>query len=247
MSTIQNAFPAPATIDGYQVIAGGCQGGDVIRLANGNLFRGVTLVSVPTIGEPLDLILYYNSTDTVLGAMGNKWRHNYMANLVFMGSPVTAITFTDRDGRQYNWNLSGSVWELNTSTSYFYNATLSPSGSNWLMTFPAGNYYEFDSTGRMIALADTHGNITTLTWTGSNLTQITEPMGRYITLAYSGSLLTSVTDPNTNTAMMSYDTINQNLTAIAMPGGCVETYTYATPSNHLFTTRADANNHAYQY
>jgi RHS repeat-associated protein len=59
-----------------------------------------------------------------------------------------------------------------------------------------GSVMRFDATGRLTAMVDTNGNTTTLTYTGANLTQISDAVGRSITLEYdSSNRINKATDP----------------------------------------------------
>lgn len=59
-----------------------------------------------------------------------------------------------------------------------------------------GDVMRFDSSGKLAALVDRNTNTTSLTYTGANLTRITDPVGRSITLEYDGSnRIVKATDP----------------------------------------------------
>lgn len=69
-----------------------------------------------------------------------------------------------------------------------------------------GDIVRFDATGRMAAMVDRNGNTTTLTYTGANLTQITDPVGRSINLTYDGNgNIITATDPIGRTWNYTYD------------------------------------------
>ena len=245
----QNLFPAPATTSGYQTIVGSCSAADRLRLYNGNLTLRLTLVDVPTVSTPLRFFLFYNAQDTVYGAVGNKWRHNYMTSLIITGAPPTYITLVSMTGHQYGFVDSGGAWQLDTAGGYgFFNGVLTPDGTNWRITFPSGAYDEFDASGNLISRVDNDGNAFTVAYSGGNVATITEPRGRQITLSYNVSgLLSGVEDPMGNTTSLSYDLGNDNLTMVAGPTGCVTSFGHADPTNHLVTSRTDPLNNTYQY
>lgn len=242
-------FPSPAGIDGYQSISGVCSAVDQIYLPLGNHIHLVTLVNVPTMGLPLDFFLTYNSQESVLGPVGAKWRHNWMAKIELSGSPVNLITFTDTTGRRYDFVQSGGNWVL--SQSMFMDVTLvNTSGQIWRLTFfPDGDYMEFDAAagGRLVTQADRNGNQTTLEYNGSGqLWKIKEPTNREIVLEYTSGKLTKVIDPKGNQHTLGYDN-SDNLTSVTGPEGCVLSFGYSVPSDHLITSRTDANNKTYTY
>lgn len=245
----QNAFPSPASADGYQRIAGSCSESDTIRLANGNFIKLVTLTNVRTVGFPLLFRLTYNSksSTSVFSPVGNKWRHNYMANLTFSGSPtITLVTYLDPSGRAYNFVPSGADWVPDT-TSYYFPGTLVQNASNWQLTFPEGSVYTFDTSGNLLSMTDNWQNTTTFHYVSGQLVSVTEPTGRAIQFGYTGSFLTTITDPNQNQTTLFYDTVNNNLTKIMGPSGCTTQYGYTTPSNSLITSRTDPNSNVYSY
>ena len=120
----------------------------MVNLFNGNLVKSVSLINVRTVGLPLSFKLTYNSQETVLGAVGNKWRHNFMASLDVSGG---SATFHDIDGAYFSFGWNGSAWVL-TSTSPFTQATLSEVGSTWQLVYPDNSAYYFNAKRR----ADQH-------------------------------------------------------------------------------------------
>jgi RHS repeat-associated protein len=167
------------------------------------------------------------------------------------------IYFMAEGNQQFTFVLVGSTWELQDDTR-FTTATLSPSGSNWKVSFPTGGYYLFNSTGQLTGMVDTYGNPLTLTYTGGQLTSVSEPTGRALYFGYQGNNLQHVWDPNSGgilnppTYTLSYDAYN-NLTSITGPAimgpeGCGLNYAYgSTPSAGLMSSSTDDNGHEWQY
>ena len=222
----------------------------MVNLFTGNLVKRVTLVSVPTIGSPLNFILTYNAQDTVSGPVGNKWRCTHMAAL----STASGIyTLTTDSGRAFAFQASGAP---NPVTSTFFPGTLGMVGSNYQITYTDGAKALFDGTagtfGRLLSLTDPHGNVTTVGYDSSNrCATMTEPQGRQIVLGYdSSNRIISVTDPLGNAIMLAYDGYN-NLNSILLPPSyCGLTYGYTqlgTTGEYMLTTRTDANSHTFTY
>jgi len=89
-----------------------------------------------------------------------------------------------------------------------------------------GQVYRFDPTGRLTAMMDRNGNTTTLTYTGNNLTQITDPVGRSISLSYNGNgFITQAVDPLDRRWTYSYDGLSR-LSKVTDPLGYTTEYTY---------------------
>jgi RHS repeat-associated protein len=88
-----------------------------------------------------------------------------------------------------------------------------------------GRVMRFDSSARLIALADANGNTTTLTYVGTNLTGITDAVGRSITLNYSGDRISQAIDPLGRIWKYTYDSGNR-LVTVTDPEQNVTTYGY---------------------
>lgn len=69
-----------------------------------------------------------------------------------------------------------------------------------------GERMRFDSSGRLTALVDRNNNTTTLTYTGANLTLVTDPVGRSLKFDYDGQgRVIRVTDPIERSWHYAYD------------------------------------------
>ncbi|MGH9850048.1 MAG: RHS repeat-associated core domain-containing protein, partial [Blastocatellia bacterium] len=98
-----------------------------------------------------------------------------------------------------------------------------------------GGKMVFDATGRLSSIANANGNTTTLTYTGNNLTRITDDVGRSIVLAYdANNRVQTVTDPLNRITRYTYNS-NGSLTSVTDPLGNVTTYSIGQ-----FTGRLDA-------
>jgi RHS repeat-associated protein len=236
-------FPQPAGVDGFQTLFQGCALSEKIRLETGNLVRTMSLVSVPTIGPALALTLVYNSRavdDT--GGFGYGWTHNYQARIE--PSPTDPV-FVDHSGRRFPFVDNGGNWELDLSEGLFEKITLtSLPGDEWQVSYyPDGESFVFDDTGRMTRISDTLGHSVDLTYDlGGKLTQVEENaigvlVGRTIQFVYDTDTVT-ITDPRNNDWVLHLDE-EGNLEQVEGPEGCVTTFTYEEPEDHLITGRVD--------
>jgi len=91
-----------------------------------------------------------------------------------------------------------------------------------------------------IAMVDRNGNTTTLTYTGDNLTQITDAVGRSINLEYSGTHISRVTDPLGRAWQYAYDGGNR-LTTVTDPAGNTVSYGYDVLSRIISVTDKRGN------
>lgn len=236
-------FPQPASLNGYQTLFGGCSVQESIRLETGNLVRKLGLISVATIGPALAFGLTYNSLKAAdEQGFGYGWVHNWQAKIVPSG---TAPVYVDEQGREFTFKVDGAGWALDEDDSLFEPIQLtSLSGSQWRINyFPDGEILEFDSSGRCLRRGDTYGNLVEASYNGGGqLTQLQEvasgvSSGRIISLSYASNSIT-VTDPRGQDYVLDFD-VDQNLVSMSGPEGCVSTFVYDDPGNHLITGRID--------
>jgi RHS repeat-associated protein len=151
-----------------------------------------------------DLSLNYNSLNRNAGPMGRGWNHSYDAYLY-------GPTETDTN-HIYLRSAKGEV----TVYTLVNGSYLPPPGDTSALTVNGDNSkklsnrngvaYTFNPDGRLVLVADQFGRQTSLSYTGVDLTQITDNQGRVTTLNYDLTatpthLLISVIDP----AGKSYD------------------------------------------
>ncbi len=85
----------------------------------------------------------------------------------------------------------------------------------------------FDAAGRMTSVTTATGNTTSLTYTGNNLTRITDSVGRYVSLAYdANNRVQTVTDPLGRVTSYSYNG-DGFLLNVTDPQNNVVSYAYA--------------------
>ncbi|MBX3170109.1 MAG: hypothetical protein KF760_22075 [Candidatus Eremiobacteraeota bacterium] len=236
-------FPQSAGVDGYQTLFQGCALSEKVRLETGNLVRTMNLISVPTIGPSLAFTLVYNSraVENTCG-FGYGWTHNYQARIE---PSSTAPVFVDHSGRRFTFLDDGGNWRLDLDEGLFEQLTLtSLPGDEWQLSYyPDGAVFQFDDTGRMLRCLDTIGNSLELTYNGGGqLTQVEEnaigvTVGRTILFAY-GTDTVTITDPRSHAWVLHLDE-EGNLEQLEGPEGCVTTFGYNDPEDHLITERID--------
>jgi YD repeat-containing protein len=190
----------------------------------------------------VDLSLTNNSYNadgsraTVDTVMGYGWTHSYN---IFLFGQLGAMFRYDGDGRVTRFRL-GPGGTFITGTGYFETLVRNPDGS-FTLTQKDKTSYTFKSipgtpflvggspVWRLTGIVDRNGNTTTLTYTGGNLTSITDTYGRSLTFTYSPqNKLASVTDPAGRLTTFQYDSTNHLLTKITDPKGNSIQYSYNT-------------------
>src|SRR5262249_32422343 len=170
---------------------------------------------------------------------GRGWTHSYAAKLggtfqqggagqVIMPGEVTGRLFsyagTDPDGALV-FMTTATVGQLGDKVRKLTDGTFQYRHKH-------GNLMLFDSGGRLVALQDRNSNRTVLAYSGANLTQITDPVGRSVSLAYDSSgRITSATDPIGRVWKYTYEGTPgvlgaPSLTTVTDPLGFAERYVY---------------------
>jgi YD repeat-containing protein len=196
---------------------------DPVNLATGNYYYGHQDLIIPGPGLPLAINRSYNALDSNNGPFGSGWTFNYNMNLaVITGSGNVAVreedgkidVFTLIPGGNYSPPLS-DVDKLtkNSDGSYIFEK------ENQIEYF-------FTTDGKLINIADNNGNTINLTYTGSNLTQVTDSSGGGLTFTYNAAgRIISIADPSGTTVRYTYDG-DDNLVRFSNATGGEISYTY---------------------
>ena len=165
--------------------------------------------------------------------LGGGWSHNYSIRLNgnwSVGGAGSIIRPTESVGRLFNYSrtdANGSLVFTSTATvSQIADSVKKLTDGTFEYVYGNGTVMKFDAEGKLTAIRDRNGNVTTLTYSGGNLTQISDPVGRSVTLGYDlSNRVSSLTDPLNRTWQYGYT--GNALTSIANPGGEIMTYTYS--------------------
>ena len=156
-------------------------------------------------------------------------------------------TLTERSSRQVStFNAAGALTSVKdrdaNTTTYSYD-TATPGSPPTTVVASRGSAaartatYAFDPYGRVLSVSQTNGSLSrsvAFTYTGGDLTKITDAEGRFTTFGYSGHYLTSVTNPAGKTTTFGYDaahrvtSITQANSAAGSPGNSVTRLAYPT-------------------
>jgi len=248
--------PPPAACPACQNTASGASGGS---LTEGNFTEnaGITQLQSGT-GPTLKLNVAYNSfnadgsqagIDTVLGY---GWTHSYNA-LLF--SQVQSMFLMGGDGRieKFQYGAGGSY---TADTGYFDTLVKNGDGSftvtdkyktaSRFAMVPGTSFAIGGPVYRLQSTTDRNGNATTFTYTGGELTAVTDTYGRALHYTYNASgHLTQVTDPMGRTTTFTYDSTGRQLSDIIDPTGRTNVYTYN--SLHQMTSKVDGDGRKFTY
>ncbi|MEO5680811.1 MAG: DUF6531 domain-containing protein [Acidimicrobiales bacterium] len=148
--------------------------------------------------RPLAVTRTYSSDlASVDSGFGYGWVWSYGMRLGVTGSTATA---TFENGSEATFTLTGSTWRALPRTQ----ATLVHEvDDTWTLTRQAKERVRFDSTGRLLSLADLNGETITVSYPSA--TEVTvASSGRSITLTKSGSRFTSARDSSSPPRVVSY-------------------------------------------
>jgi RHS repeat-associated protein len=211
---------------------------DPVNTATGNYAYARTDLSIPTRSLPLAISRAYNSANPINGHLGFGWTFSYNVSITESSLDGSA-TITYGDGRTVRFTKSGTAYVPPAGTF----STLVKTSALFRLTEKDQTVYAFDSIGRLAAITDRNGNLTSLNYTGTQLAAVTAPDGRNLGFSYDGSgRITSVSDPLSRSINFGYD-VSGNLVTYTDPRGKVTSYAY--DPGHRLTSITDANGHTF--
>jgi len=192
-----------------------------VNTRSGVYWTTATDLSMPGRGLGVVLERTYSSGGLESEALGPGWTHGYASRLELLddGSRI----FVSETGAQIGFvpTLDGEYVAPAGVLS-----TLAADGTGYLLTTQRGLRYGFDAGGRLVSLADRNDNTVSFSYTGNDLTTITDTVGREVDLAYDAShRLIAVTDPLNRTVEYAYD-VNGRLRTVTDLRGETTTYSY---------------------
>jgi RHS repeat-associated protein len=212
---------------------------DPVDPETGNFGHTFTDLATPGFGVPLAFTRTYNSSAASTNSpFGWGWSFSYGASL----NTSTGV-LTEEGGSQIGFNLSTgaalaprteAMLEPNDPTTGEYTVLREDSPFEQLV---------FNSSGQLISEEDytsyeTAGTgATTLAYSGGKLSTITDPEGRHYTVTWTGNDITGLSDTSSpaRTLTYSYDA-NGNLTKVVDVAGNVTEFAYNT--SHQMVTMA---------
>ncbi len=214
--------------------------GSSANFASGNLYHSQQVLGAHT-GHTASITLSYNSLDTTTGTLGKGWTYNYNTTITDNGN---ILVLKEGDGRRVYFHSSGTnTYSPDFSSGSHSTITKNPDGS-YILTEKTGIKYDYNSNGSLIRITDRNNNTLTFTYTGSDLTSITESSGRTTTLTYdSNHRIASIMDPAGRTTTFTYN--SDFLISVTDPLGSAWSYTY--DANGRMLTKTDPLWHTTSY
>lgn len=232
--------PAPGQVLGPQdVVWGNDPSGRIaepVNTATGNYVTEVTDLALPSRGPAAAVTRTYNSLDTSSGPFGPGWSSSMAARLTVDGSGNA--TFVTDGGAQYVF-LAGSGGAFTPPIGS--TASLHTISGGYEATSRDGLRYRFSTSGQLTSKLDRNGNTISYAYTGSDVTSMTDPVGRTVAFTYDAShRVTSITDPIGRSVGYAYDANGRLATVTDLRGGTTH-YTY--DAGGRLATIVDQNGH----
>jgi RHS repeat-associated protein len=187
--------------------------------------------------------------DTV---MGYGWTHSFN---IFLFSQLGSIFRFDGDGRVTKFRLNPDN-TFAADTGYF-ETLVRKTRETFVITQKDRTRFTFASVPgtpfgvggpvyRLTQVRDRNNDTVTLTYSGGNLTSITDTYGRALTFTYNARQnIAAVTDPLGRSTAFTYDSTGTKLTTITDPLGKTTRYTYN--SLDQLTTKIDKDGRLFSY
>jgi YD repeat-containing protein len=236
--------------------------GDPVNIATGNVTLQATDFSSVTPGiHPalqLSFARSYNSRTDYSGPLGHGWTHTY--DLVIIPSEAGGLVGVRRGSGQvlYFQDTGGGTF----SAPKGVHNQLALVSQQYLFTTVEKIVHTFNEQGRLLSIADQHGNTLTMQYSSvdfpERLTGVGDAFGRTLQFeyGYNSGRITKMTDPGGGEYLYSYGTTaeeqaKRNLAEVIYPSdGEVEkiSYEYNDPADeHNLTAVVDENGHRYTY
>lgn len=232
-------------------------GSTYLSLTEGNLREDYPVVSFQS-GSGLSLSLIYNSYNAdgsraqIDCGLGLGWTHSYNLFLFqqrgsfFLMGPDGRITlFHEGEGGTYT--TDSGYFETLTSLGSGTYAITNKEQSWWIFNSIVNTPFLVDGpVYRLTQMGDRNNNVTSLTYTGGQLTQISDPYGRTVHFGYTNdNKLAIITDPLGRVTLIQYDPRYRSPIRITDPLGNSVRYTYN--SLYQITHKTDRDGRTYLF
>jgi RHS repeat-associated protein len=228
--------------------------GDPVNMLTGNYIHNEVDFSIRSRGGlPVVFERWYNAQTPEDGPLGFGWTHSFNHQMRFYGveGGLAKVGWVNGTGReQFYSTTSHAGGNINPGAdltaqagSFAQLVRLADGTGRYRVTETGGLSYTFESVtapsavqtpttapkARLLAIADRYGNTLTLNYTGTQLTSITDSLGRTaLSFTWTGGRITQARDFTNRTVVFGYEDGQGNLTRVQNPKGEASTYSYYT-------------------
>ena len=240
---LTGGMPIEPALDGTINRENGATSPDPVQTYSGSFLYSFTDVAIAGRGQAPTFTRSYNSTDTRLGPLGPGWTHSYYARLREPGDGSGDLLFVRPDGNTDRFTRNND--ETFSPSPATYATLVRNADLSYTVTEQSQLRWTFDAAGKLTAITDRHGNVSTLSYDANGrLITVADPAGRgVLTLAYTNNRLTSVTDWLTpaRTVTYGYDSSGR-LETVTDREGKTTTFAYEGSTAQI-TSITDARGH----
>lgn len=196
--------------------------------------------------------LFYMSMPDYNGPLGLNWSHTY--DIFLTVNSDGSVVLQDGIGSKSFYTKSGSSY---VSPPGDFSTLVKNGDNSYTITYRDGQKKNFRSDGKITSLADRFNNSISFTYTGSDLTGITDQTGRITTIIYDQTTtphrISSITDPNGKVYDFAYQgsTLYRVTNPAADPAVSPERgyweYVYDPPGSGYLKSKRDPKGNTSQY
>lgn len=229
------------TGDGQNAGGASCNSrvGAPVNVTNGNMYLQQNDYKMPGVGRTLNITRTYNSIIQTSGLFGKGWTSGYDESIWAYDSNLLRLNLPD--GRAVYFGRTGNSGPFTARTPGFYDQIAKNSNGSYTVTFKNGDVDQFNSSGKLLSLADRNNNQTALGYdTNGKLVSITDSFGRVLTITPDAfGRVQQVSDTMGVIATYVYNV--DDLQSVTYADGSKFVFTYTTiGTQRLLTTVTDA-------
>lgn len=157
----------------------------------------------------------------------------------------TSVTVTFTDGASYTYTptSSGSLTFSDKGAASAGKLTYQGPDIGWTLVIDKRRY-EYSPTGRIQRIYRPGQGMLTFTYSGTQVTRVTNAAGQHIDFAWTNGRVSQITDPAGNAWIYGYNA-NGMLASVTSPSSDVRTYAYEAPSDWTLLTGISINGTRY--
>jgi RHS repeat-associated protein len=214
--------------------------GEPVNVTTGDVYLTQSDYELPGIGAAISVTRSYNSQSQVVGIFGRGWSTMYDESIQVVGPNF--IRYSAPDGRATYFSRSDSNAVFAPIEQDFHGQIAQSGNGSLILTMKDGSSSQFNSSGRLVSLADRMGNQSTLLYDGNGqLSSITDSFGRLLTVtSNSNGQGLSISDTLGTVATYAYGGSNE-LLSVTYPDNSAFNFTY--DASLRLTTVTDALGH----